>query len=83
MSDCYTGIVIPTPIVEICNGEYKSTDCIKTPNAIIYLDLPEGATQTQINAAIITFLVGKDAQIADLQSQINALELRVITLENP
>lgn len=83
MDNCFSGTVIPDPIESPCGGEFFSTDCVLTPNAITYLGLLAGASQTQINAAIITFLVGKDQQIADLQDQLNALEVRIIALENP
>jgi len=82
-NSCYTGTIVPPLIEEVCNGEYISTNCVKTPSAIVYLDLPEGSTQTEINVAIVAFLLGKDAQIENLQSQINELELRIIALENP
>jgi hypothetical protein len=82
MSDiCNNGINLPILLLEPCKGKYTSTDCILSPNAITYLGLSVGASQTQINAALITRLIGKDAQIADLQSQLNALEIRIIALE--
>jgi len=65
MENCNNGINIPQTTVEPCGGTHTSTDCIKTPNSITYLDLPAGASQGQINAAVVTALTFKDEQIAE------------------
>lgn len=67
---CYQGTSVPQKIVEPCDGDYKSTSCILSPNALIYLGLPQGASQTQINNALLLALTNKDQQIAALQTII-------------
>lgn len=67
INNCYTGTAIEQ-LEEGCAGNYTSTDCTQTPNAISYLDLPAGSTQTEINAAITTSLLFKDQQIAEFSS---------------
>lgn len=64
MEDCYNGIAIPNRIVEECNGDYKSTDCILSPNALAYLGLPANSSQADINTAIEASLLAKDEGIA-------------------
>ena len=70
MATCYTGTSIPQKISEPCDGEYKSTDCVASPNPLIYLGLPQGASQTQINNALLLALASKDQQISTLQNSI-------------
>ena len=62
MEECTTGITI-TQTAEECSGNYVSTNCVSTPNAITYLDLSAGASQTSINAALTSALMRKDEQI--------------------
>lgn len=66
MENCFTGISVPTPIQAPCGGEFTSTECVATPNAMPDLELAAGATQEQINIAIKNALVQKDAQIATI-----------------
>lgn len=73
---CYSGTVTPPTIEAPCGGEYISTDCVASPTQLITLDLPAGANQTQINAAIIAALIQKE-------NQIQNLELRIVALETP
>lgn len=67
INNCYTGTVIEQ-LEEGCAGDYTSTDCTQTPNAISYLDLPAGSSQTEINAALTASLLFKDQQIAEFSS---------------
>lgn len=64
-NNCYTGTAI-TQITDECGNNFVSTNCIQTPNALVYLDLPEGATQSEINAAVVAALTYKDQQIAEI-----------------
>lgn len=61
---------MPIPTQAPCGGEYTSTECVATPNAIPDLDLAAGATQEQINTAIKDALVQKEAQIATITTDI-------------
>lgn len=67
IKNCYTGTAIEQ-IEEGCKGNYISTDCIQTPNAISYLDLPAGSSQTEVNAAITSSLLFKDQQISEISA---------------
>jgi len=68
-----------------CDGSYISTNCIQTPNAISYLELPAAATQTEINSAIVTALMFKDQQISEIpipngsETIVNAGENVIVT----
>jgi hypothetical protein len=66
MEKCYTGIEVPPTTVEPCGGVYSSTDCIATPNAITYLEIAAGDSQTAVNASIASALQAKDQQLAEL-----------------
>lgn len=72
MENCFTGVSIPIPIPAPCGGDYKSTECVATPNAIPSLDIAAGDTQAQINAAITTALVQKEAQITTITQDIQS-----------
>ncbi|HSE99905.1 MAG TPA: hypothetical protein VLA48_03330 [Nitrososphaeraceae archaeon] len=67
IKNCYTGTAIKQ-IEEGCKGSYISTNCIQTPNAISYLDLPAGSSQTEVNAAITSSLLFKDQQISEISA---------------
>jgi len=69
INNCYTGTAIEQ-LEEGCAGNYTSTDCTQTPNAISYLDLPAGSSQTEINAALTASLLFKDQQIAEFSSTV-------------
>lgn len=73
-TNCNNGINISTLPAEPCNGEYISTDCSVSPSANITLDLPEGATQTEINAAITTALIYKEQQIQAIDGSETIVE---------
>ena len=86
-NNCYTGTAIEQ-LEEGCAGDYTSTDCTQTPNAISYLDLPAGSSQTEINAALTASLLFKDQQIAEFSSTVieagdNIEVTGVGTEENP
>ena len=81
MENCYTGVTMETPIEAPCGGEFISTACIVETNAISYLNLPAGATQSQINAALINALLYKDQQILNLQTQIDELQTQIDELQ--
>ncbi len=69
MKKCYQGISNPSPTeTEKCGGCYISTDCTQSPEANPVFDLPEGYTQTQMNAAVTSALVYKQQQIEDLEA---------------
>ena len=80
MENCYIGVTMEAPIEAPCGGEFKSTACIVETNAISYLNLPAGATQSQINAALINALLYKDQQILNLQTQIDELQTQINNL---
>jgi len=67
IKNCYTGTAIEQ-VEEGCGNNYISTDCIQTPNAITYLDISAGSTQTEINAAITSSLIFKDQQISEISA---------------
>lgn len=67
--NCYTGVNIEQ-IENECGNNFLSTSCTQTPNAISYLDLPAGSSQTEINAALTASLLFKDQQIAEFSSTI-------------
>jgi hypothetical protein len=79
MEECNTGITI-TKTAEECDGNYISTNCISSPNAITYLDLSAGASQTQVNAAITSALMRKDEQISEIPIA-NGSETKIIAGE--
>ncbi len=74
MDLCSSGISIPPLSENECGGTFYSTNCVYTPTALTYLGLPINSNQSTINAAIITQLTLKDAEIASLQSQVTALD---------
>jgi len=71
---CQTGTSVPSLAEEVCNGEYKSTQCIIHPTAISYLNLPVNSSQQAINNALILALQYKDEQIAQLIERLEILE---------
>lgn len=80
MKECNTGITI-TQTAEECSGNYISSNCVATPNAITYLDLSAGASQTQINANIVSALMRKDEQISEIPIA-NGSETKIIAGTN-
>lgn len=66
METCYKGVAISTKVVEACGGDYKSADCILTPNALTYLSLPVNSSQSEINAAVQASLMAKDELIGEI-----------------
>lgn len=70
MENCFQGIIIGDLPTAPCNGEFISTDCVATPNAITPLEIEAGATQTQINATITNALVYKEEQIIGITGDI-------------
>lgn len=80
MEECKTGITI-TQTAEECSGSYTSTNCISTPNAITYLDLSAGASQTQINANLVSALMRKDEQIGEIPIA-NGSETKIVAGAN-
>lgn len=66
METCYSGIAIPTPESEPCNGDYKSTDCVLSPDALTYLGLPANTSQSDINAAVQASLIAKEQLISEI-----------------
>lgn len=64
---CNTYIDIPERIVDICNGEKKSTDCVVYENAITYLDLPENSSMTDIVRALLESLIDARQRIEILE----------------
>lgn len=79
MEECNTGVTI-VKTSEECDGNYTSTNCIATPNAITYLDLSSGASQTSINAALVSALMRKDEQISEIPIA-NGSETKIIAGE--
>jgi hypothetical protein len=80
MEECNTGITI-TQTAEECAGNYLSTNCVATPNAITYLDISAGASQTQINANIVSALMRKDEQISEIPIA-NGSETKIVAGAN-
>lgn len=74
MSNCYEGVVVPTPIEEPCGNSYMSTDCVTSPNQFLYLDLPAGSTQTAINTNLVLALQTANSLIQDLIARVEILE---------
>ena len=74
MDKCYSGISIPDPITEICNNNYISTNCVTIPEQFIYLDLPAGSKQTEVNINLILALQTANNQIQDLLARVETLE---------
>lgn len=74
MENCYEGIVVPTPITEPCGNIYMSTNCVTIPEALIYLDLPIGASQTLVNQMLILALQASNQLIQELTERIEILE---------
>lgn len=74
MSNCYEGISVPDPIEEPCGNMYMSTNCITTPIQYIYLDLPVGASQTEINTNLVLALQSANQLIQDLIARVETLE---------
>ena len=72
---CYTGVVVPSPIIAPCGGEYISSACIVHAPTLNYLNLPAGSTQEQINTSFINALISKDQIIAALTARVVILEL--------
>lgn len=70
--DCITNVEIPQPLTEKCSGIYYSTDCISIPEDNVILDLPEGASQTEVNNALTAALIYKEQQITELQNTAGA-----------
>jgi hypothetical protein len=80
MEECNTGITI-IQTAEECQNNYVSTNCVATPNAITYLDLSAGASQTQINANIVSALMRKDEQISEIPIA-NGSETKIVAGTN-
>ncbi len=74
MDKCYQGIAIPSPIEEPCGNSYMSTNCVNTPEQIIYLGLPAGTSQTVINSNLVAALQTANQLIQDLTARIEILE---------
>lgn len=74
MNECYNGINIPEQITEPCGNTYISTSCVTIPQSLIYLDLPIGANQTQVNENIILALQASYDMIQELKDRILILE---------
>ena len=72
---CYTGTAVPPMQIAPCGGEYISSACVVHAGTLSYLSLSAGATQEQINTALVNALISKDQIIA-------ALTARVVILEN-
>lgn len=72
---CYTGVVVPSPIIEPCGGKYTSSACMIHAPTLNYLNLPAGSTQEQINTSFINALISKDQIIAALTARVVILEL--------
>lgn len=78
MDNCFTGTSVPTQVTAPCGGEYKSTDCIQIPATLIELDVAAGSTQTEVNIAMESALVQKDAQITTLQNDVAPFAARKV-----
>lgn len=74
MERCYQGTVVPEPIEEPCRNTYMSTNCVTIPTPFIYLDLPIGASQTQVNTNLVLALQTANQLIQDLTERIEILE---------
>ena len=51
-----------------CEGTIASTACVASPTAITFLNLPIGATQAQINTALVTALIAALNRITVLEN---------------
>ncbi len=81
MNQCYQGIDIPVQIQEPCGNTYISTNCVTIPESLIYLDLPAGSSQTEVNENIILALqaisgeeeINQDNFVRDLKIEYDSL----------
>lgn len=64
-----------------CGGVYGSTDCISTPNAIVYLSIPAESTQTEINTAVTLDLINKNSRIEVLEGNQQIYTDKVIDID--
>jgi hypothetical protein len=71
--ECNTGIVIPTLIEDICNGEKVSTSCVVDSNTYVDLGISANSTQTQINQSIYVAMQTAQNNVEDLTIIVNDL----------
>lgn len=75
MENCNQDIFTPTndqPV--LCDGKFYSTECILTPNAIPYINIPVNASQQQINTNLVLALQQANVTIQQLSQRIDDLE---------
>lgn len=73
-NQCYEGVNIPVQIQEPCGNTYISTNCVTIPSSIVYLDLPAGSKQTEVNANLVLALQTANALIQNLIDRLDAIE---------
>lgn len=74
MEKCYQGIDIPEQIQEPCGNTYISTNCVSIPGSLIYLDIPSGSSQTEVNNKIMLALQSSYQAIQELTARVIILE---------
>lgn len=72
--DCYNGTAVPTPIIAPCGGEYLSTKCVASEDAIPAIETVAGDLQDTINKNIAQALLYKETQIENINSILPKVE---------
>jgi hypothetical protein len=76
MEKCISNVVIPTPIIELCAGDYKSTQCVLHPDAIPILDLPA-------NSSVYDIIIKQNLAIQSNKAILDSILLRLTTANIP
>jgi len=73
--DCNEQIFQPTNDTPIlCDGDFKSTECILTPVTLPYINVAINSSQLLINQNLVLALQNANQLISDLEERITALE---------
>ena len=68
-------------IIDDCNGERKSTNCVIYPSAITYLGLSSESTATQVVDNLLLSLVDARNRIQLLENLVSDLDARLTLIE--
>lgn len=68
MSICPTGVNVPTPTTEICNGKYTSTECTLHPNALTEFSLAADSSVYDIIEVYKNAIISLTQRVTDLES---------------
>ena len=75
---CYEGVSIIQPILEICNGEYKSDVCVLHAQAIPDFNLPINSSLNTIIETMKTIIVSQNLRTTNLETEIATLKARLL-----